>query len=391
MAIKRTVRLDEDFVNRPIDYVQSTNAVEIQIQVIGFTIPSDAVVRAYVKKPTTPKKKIAYKNCTCKNNIVMFDGGDGLLNTVGLNECQIIVTKGEIVLATFVIPIMVHENLADDPSAEGLVTGDEPEMAKVMCADALIAGTPAEATSISYTSNTYFIQGDGTATINTSLAISSLTSSRITLWVPGYTAWGSTRRDLYGSIVSNTVGFGLYTDTDTATNTGLVLRIGEQTVNGIPLQSLFTSNENAYAKPIKYELTILSKRDMIILGGGTPSSSDTGYHAMLMINDKATSGYVFNIKDIPEAALTDTTQSFTLFTTGTSTAYTDRSKHNKGTHMISKMLIENLEFTEGSATPSKITKVREYTPVITDGRAGLYDSVTKKYVYPVSGSFKYVR
>lgn len=386
MAIMRTVRLDEDFVNRPINYVQGTNAVDITIKITGYTIPSDAVANAYIRKPTVPKKTIAYKKCTLKNNSVTFNGGDGFLNTIGENECQIVISKESTTLATFIVPIIVSENFATDSAVPEHVDDSVPVAAFVSVQN-LITGTfQDDVKSVTRASDAYFIKGDGTAIANTSLALTSLKNSRITLYVPGYETWGSTRRDIYGSIVSNTVGLGFYTDTDN-NRTDLVLRIGSQTINGIPMQTLFTNGENSYGNPIKYELTIVEKKNASVVGG--TSSNEDGYHAVLIINNKTESGYTFSITNIPDDALTDATQSFRLFTTGTA-SYDERYRHKAGTHMISRCIIESLTFSSGSIKPTAKT-IRDYRPVVADAKAGLHDIITNTYVYPTSGKFIYQR
>lgn len=92
-----------------IDVVRNTNAVSMRFTVIDFAVPSGAKAKFYIKKPSG---EIMYSDCTVNGNAITIKPKTQLYSEKGLSFCQIEITSGDTIAATFGFCLNVHENLS---------------------------------------------------------------------------------------------------------------------------------------------------------------------------------------------------------------------------------------------------------------------------------------
>ena len=98
-----------------INAIQCDTSREFHITIDKYTIPSDVVIRIYVKKPSG---KEIYDKCFVENNVIIVQPSLQMLAELGENKAQIQITKDESVVTSFVFIINVHENITLDSAIE---------------------------------------------------------------------------------------------------------------------------------------------------------------------------------------------------------------------------------------------------------------------------------
>lgn len=98
-----------------INAIQCDTSREFHVTIDKYTIPSDAVIRIYVKKPSG---KEVYDKCFVENNVIIVQPSLQMLAELGENKAQIQITRDKSVVTSFVFIINVHENITLDSAIE---------------------------------------------------------------------------------------------------------------------------------------------------------------------------------------------------------------------------------------------------------------------------------
>lgn len=113
--INRDVYVVQDRIKEKIDYIRGTNAIPIYLHFRDFEIPSGAVAKVFVVKPSG---KAVYNLCSIAEQTVRINVTDQMFAEIGTNLMQVQIVKGTDTLVTFTQPVSVHRNF---------VEGDIPE------------------------------------------------------------------------------------------------------------------------------------------------------------------------------------------------------------------------------------------------------------------------
>ncbi|MCI7301830.1 MAG: collagen-like protein [Clostridiales Family XIII bacterium] len=99
-------------ISYPINYVQGTNTIPIELILADYNIPSGAEVRVYIKKPSG---KEVYNNCTYSGNVVTIQPTLQMFAESGrqVGQIQIVGTGGGI-LVSFLLIFDVEQNIISD-------------------------------------------------------------------------------------------------------------------------------------------------------------------------------------------------------------------------------------------------------------------------------------
>lgn len=97
-----------------IDVTYGTDLIPIELRVVDFTVPQNAVVVAYAASQDSKPRKII---CDISDNIISFEPTPGFFE-VGVNIMQIRVTASEKELFSYSFRVMCHDNIASDDAEE---------------------------------------------------------------------------------------------------------------------------------------------------------------------------------------------------------------------------------------------------------------------------------
>lgn len=114
MSIKRDMCVTRKGLDACIDVTYGTDLIPIELRVVDFTVPQNAVVVAYAASQDSKPRKII---CDISDNIISFEPTPGFFE-VGVNIMQIRVTASEKELFSYSFRVMCHDNIASDDAEE---------------------------------------------------------------------------------------------------------------------------------------------------------------------------------------------------------------------------------------------------------------------------------
>lgn len=102
-------------ISYPINYVQGTNTIPIELILADYNIPSGAEVRVYIKKPSG---KEVYNNCTYSGNVVTIQPTLQMFAESGRQVGQIQIARSGKILVSFPLIFDVERNIISDSAVE---------------------------------------------------------------------------------------------------------------------------------------------------------------------------------------------------------------------------------------------------------------------------------
>lgn len=114
--IIRKIKVTEFEYQPPINYVAGATEPDIQFELVDFTIPEEAVARAYVKRFDG---SFEYTAAVISGNTITIAPTTSMFSVKGEGAIQVTITVGDEVIKNFSVPVYVHADLADDTAQEG--------------------------------------------------------------------------------------------------------------------------------------------------------------------------------------------------------------------------------------------------------------------------------
>lgn len=102
-------------ISYPINYVQGTNTIPIELILADYNIPYGAEVRVYIKKPSG---KEVYNNCTYSENVVTIQPTLQMFAESGRQIGQIQIVRSGKILVSFLLIFDVERNIISDSAVE---------------------------------------------------------------------------------------------------------------------------------------------------------------------------------------------------------------------------------------------------------------------------------
>lgn len=102
-------------ISYPINYVQGTNTIPIELVLADYDIPTGAEVRIYLRKRSG---KEVYNDCTYSGNTITIQPTLQMFAEAGRQLGQVQITKGDKVLVSFVLIFDVEKNIIDSSAIE---------------------------------------------------------------------------------------------------------------------------------------------------------------------------------------------------------------------------------------------------------------------------------
>lgn len=116
-TITRTINVRSNDYVQAIDYVASTNMVDLLFTLNDFSIPEGSAAKVYV---TRPDSTIEYDNATVDTdaNTVLVDVVTSMFSVAGFSDLRIVLTKDTQKLVSFSVPVVVSTNDTETGGAQ---------------------------------------------------------------------------------------------------------------------------------------------------------------------------------------------------------------------------------------------------------------------------------
>lgn len=98
-----------------VSYVQGSNAIPIDFEILDFTIPSGATANIYIKKPSGAQ---IYNSCIISGQVITVQPTTQMFAEAGNQFGQLQILQSEKILATYLILFEVERSVIDDAAIE---------------------------------------------------------------------------------------------------------------------------------------------------------------------------------------------------------------------------------------------------------------------------------
>lgn len=98
-----------------VSYVQGSNAIPIDFEILDFTIPSGAAANIYIKKPSGAQ---IYNSCIISGQVITVQPTTQMFAESGKQFGQLQILQGESIVESFLILFDVERSIVDDSAIE---------------------------------------------------------------------------------------------------------------------------------------------------------------------------------------------------------------------------------------------------------------------------------
>ena len=98
-----------------VSYVQGSNAIPIDFEILDFTIPSGAAANIYIKKPSGAQ---IYNSCIISGQVITLQPTTQMFAESGKQFGQLQILQGESIVESFLILFDVERSIVDDSAIE---------------------------------------------------------------------------------------------------------------------------------------------------------------------------------------------------------------------------------------------------------------------------------
>ena len=98
-----------------VNYVQGSNVIPIDFEILDFTVPSGAVANIYIKKPSGAQ---IYNSCTISGQVITVQPTTQMFAEAGNQFGQLQILSGQKILESFLILFDVEKSIVDDEAIE---------------------------------------------------------------------------------------------------------------------------------------------------------------------------------------------------------------------------------------------------------------------------------
>lgn len=98
-----------------VNYVQGSNVIPIDFEILDFTIPSGATANIYIKKPSGAQ---IYNSCTISGQVITVQPTTQMFAEAGNQFGQLQILQSEKILASYLILFEVERSVIDDAAIE---------------------------------------------------------------------------------------------------------------------------------------------------------------------------------------------------------------------------------------------------------------------------------
>lgn len=98
-----------------VNYVQGSNVIPIDFEILDFTVPSGAVTNIYIKKPSGAQ---IYNSCTISGQVITVQPTTQMFAEAGNQFGQLQILQSEKILASYLILFEVERSVIDDAAIE---------------------------------------------------------------------------------------------------------------------------------------------------------------------------------------------------------------------------------------------------------------------------------
>nr|DAV23287.1 MAG TPA: Baseplate component [Caudoviricetes sp.] len=98
-----------------VSYVQGSNAIPIDFEILDFTIPSGAAANIYIKKPSGAQ---IYNSCIISGQVITVQPTTQMFAEAGNQFGQLQILQSEKILASYLILFEVERSVIDDAAIE---------------------------------------------------------------------------------------------------------------------------------------------------------------------------------------------------------------------------------------------------------------------------------
>ena len=98
-----------------VDYVQGSNVIPIDFEILDFTVPSGAVANIYIKKPSGAQ---IYNSCIISGQVITVQPTTQMFAEAGNQFGQLQILSGQKILESFLILFDIEKSIVDDSAIE---------------------------------------------------------------------------------------------------------------------------------------------------------------------------------------------------------------------------------------------------------------------------------